>query len=170
MKKVIYTILLTLWMIMMFMFSAQTGTASDKTSGGITGAITQVVQNVFNIESSQTEQLYKTISKIVRKTAHFTAYALGGILAYCTYNSYKKIKLEDLKYIVIFMILYAISDEIHQYFVPGRSAEIRDVLIDVLGANIGILIINKIFLKLGGKNEYKNEHTILSARCWRRRN
>ena len=48
------------------------------------------------------------------------------------------------------MILYAISDEIHQYFVPGRSAEIRDVLIDVLGANIGILLINKIF-ELGGK-------------------
>ena len=32
MKKVIYTILLILWMIMMFMFSAQTGTVSDKTS------------------------------------------------------------------------------------------------------------------------------------------
>ena len=71
MKKVIYTILLILWMIMMFMFSAQTGTVSDKTSGGITGAITQVVQNVFNIESSQTEQLYKTISKIVRKNSTF---------------------------------------------------------------------------------------------------
>ena len=169
MKKILYTTLLILWMLMMFMFSSQNGSLSDKTSGGITGVITHIVQNIFNIENNIKITILSDFKKIVRKTAHFTAYALGGILAYCTYNSYKKIKLEDLKYIVIFMILYAISDEIHQYFVPGRSAEIRDVLIDVLGANIGILLINRIF-ELGGKNECKNEHTILSARCWRRRN
>ena len=151
MKKILYTILLILWMLMMFMFSSQNGSLSDKTSGGITGVITHIVQNIFNIENNQYEQLHRTISMIVRKTAHLTLYILGGVLSYCTYNSYKQVNLNDLKYIVIFMILYAISDEIHQYFVPGRSAEIRDVLIDVLGANIGILIINKIFLKLGGK-------------------
>ena len=38
-------------------------------------------------------------------------------------------------------ILYAVSDEYHQYFVPGRQASVWDVLIyDNLGAAIGMLI------------------------------
>ena len=39
----------------------------------------------------------------------------------------------------LFCLVYAISDEIHKLFVPGRSGEIRDVLIDFTGVLIGIL-------------------------------
>ena len=35
--------------------------------------------------------------------------------------------------------LYAVTDEVHQYFVPGRSCELRDVLVDTSGALTGIL-------------------------------
>jgi VanZ family protein len=41
----------------------------------------------------------------------------------------------------IFCVLLAILDEIHQIFVPGRSAEVRDVLIDTLGACFGLGIV-----------------------------
>ena len=41
--------------------------------------------------------------------------------------------------------LYAVSDEFHQSFVPGRSASIRDVLIDTIGI-IGFYIAAKIFV------------------------
>ncbi|PHS31770.1 MAG: hypothetical protein COA82_09845 [Alkaliphilus sp.] len=40
----------------------------------------------------------------------------------------------------VFCVLYAISDETHQIFVPGRSAQISDVLIDSVGAIVGILM------------------------------
>ena len=33
--------------------------------------------------------------------------------------------------------LYAVSDEVHQYFVPGRSCELRDMLIDACGVAVG---------------------------------
>jgi len=36
---------------------------------------------------------------------------------------------------------YAITDEIHQAFVPGRQAQATDVLIDTLGAAIGLLLL-----------------------------
>lgn len=39
---------------------------------------------------------------------------------------------------LVFCILYAISDEVHQVFVPGRGAQVTDVLIDSFGAFIGI--------------------------------
>ena len=45
----------------------------------------------------------------------------------------------------IISILYAISDEFHQYFVPERAAELKDVLVDSAGALSGIIIIFLIF-------------------------
>ncbi|MBB1503242.1 VanZ family protein, partial [Candidatus Saccharibacteria bacterium] len=56
----------------------------------------------------------------------------------------KKITLDLIKYSLFMSILlsflYACTDEIHQIFVPGRSAQFRDVLIDTLGASFGTLI------------------------------
>ena len=42
--------------------------------------------------------------------------------------------------IVAFCFLYACSDEIHQYFVPGRACMFRDILLDTAGGTVGILI------------------------------
>ena len=38
-------------------------------------------------------------------------------------------------------LLYAISDEYHQSFIPGRSAQWQDVLIDTTGVFVGVIII-----------------------------
>ena len=54
---------------------------------------------------------------------------------------------------VIFLVfLYACSDEIHQLFIPGRSGEILDVLIDTLGGITSIVLYTKIRRE---KNEQK---------------
>ena len=37
--------------------------------------------------------------------------------------------------------LYAVTDEIHQYFVPGRSCEFRDICIDSAGVLCGIFCL-----------------------------
>lgn len=53
-------------------------------------------------------------------------------------------KLKQNKRIWISLIvgvLYASSDEIHQYFVPGRSARVFDVMIDSAGVCLGICIV-----------------------------
>ncbi|MFQ8632799.1 MAG: VanZ family protein, partial [Intestinibacter bartlettii] len=55
-------------------------------------------------------------------------------------------------------VLYAISDEIHQYFVPGRACQFRDVMIDSCGALFGIaviVILKKMVNKI--KNIYNNK-------------
>jgi VanZ family protein len=40
---------------------------------------------------------------------------------------------------ILFSMLYASTDEFHQLFVEGRSGSVRDVMIDTLGATLGIL-------------------------------
>lgn len=55
-------------------------------------------------------------------------------------------------------VLYAITDEIHQIFVPGRAFQISDILVDSTGALIGVIasfVILKVILyimKRGNKN------------------
>lgn len=41
----------------------------------------------------------------------------------------------------LFIFLYAISDEVHQYFVPMREASVIDVLIDTAGGLIGVAAV-----------------------------
>ena len=105
-----------------------------------------------------------TLIFLVRKTAHFTEYAILGGLFFLNLRNWlksnttlvkiskpqttktvaKKVTLGLIKYSlfmsILFSFLYACTDEIHQIFVPGRSAQFRDVLIDTLGASFGTLI------------------------------
>ena len=37
--------------------------------------------------------------------------------------------------------LYACSDEFHQLFINGRSGQVSDVLLDTIGAGLGILMV-----------------------------
>ena len=48
---------------------------------------------------------------------------------------------KKILYTCIFCIIYAIFDEIHQIYVPGRTGKVIDVVIDTLGAFMGIAII-----------------------------
>lgn len=91
------------------------------------------------IESSEvSSNLY------VRKLGHLTEYALLGFFS-CSYIMQKTaVKIHSLLYSFLFLFLYAISDEFHQYFVPGRNGNIIDVFIDFLGGSIGIFILYKM--------------------------
>ncbi|MCJ7539942.1 MAG: VanZ family protein [Desulfobacterales bacterium] len=80
------------------------------------------------------------------KMLHFTAYALLGALFLRAFKT-TRIK-HHLKLIftlsVLFSALYGISDEIHQSFVPYRTADAMDALADILGSAFGVYIFFKI--------------------------
>ncbi|MCX7694350.1 MAG: VanZ family protein [Caloramator sp.] len=83
-----------------------------------------------------------TFGFFVTKYVHFFLYMFLGSLVfmYIKNNNLKNKFLVS----VIFCSIYAISDEVHQYFVPGRGARALDVLIDSAGAFIGISLIKII--------------------------
>ena len=88
------------------------------------------IANIFNITNTS------TLSIIIRKLAHYTEYLILGILVINLNNN----KNKGLYLSMIVCLLYAISDELHQYFVPGRSCQLVDVTIDFIGALTGIFI------------------------------
>jgi VanZ family protein len=57
--------------------------------------------------------------------------------------AFEKIQVKDLRNAllsVIVSLLYAISDELHQVFVPGRAGELKDFLVDASGVVIAVII------------------------------
>lgn len=102
------------------------------TSSSRSGAIVQTVQGW----GVATETDFLTF--LVRKSAHITAYFIFGILVYNVIRLYRWPLRRAVLVSIAIVLLYAVSDEFHQYFVPGRSSEIRDVLIDTTAGVVGI--------------------------------
>lgn len=75
---------------------------------------------------------------ILRKAAHVGEYAvLGFLIARAVRPSVAVRTTPVLLLTVVLCVLYAISDEVHQVFVPGRVGSLRDVSIDGIGSVLG---------------------------------
>ncbi len=84
------------------------------------------------------------------KVKHFGFYGIYGILlvrAFYFQGWSLSLQKHAFRASVIFGVLYAISDEIHQYFVPGRQMDAMDVLADALGIAVLGLLYWKIVLR-----------------------
>ena len=142
-KMIILTIIIILWMAFIFSMSAKNSTQSSSISGGFTYKILSMFFAQFrSIDKTTQDSIVEGLQFVVRKGAHFTAYAILGGLCFADLRVLDKFKLK-INFIIALVIsaLYAASDELHQYFVPGRSCEIRDVMIDSLGALTGIIVV-----------------------------
>lgn len=136
MKHMILPILLALLMGFIFLMSAQPADDSTETSSRFCTLAAHVLLSDFEDFDTVTQnQIIEKLSFAVRKTAHFTEYALLGFLWYMWLRKRKYSPLTALAATA----LYAVTDELHQAFVPGRSCELRDVLVDTSGGLFGII-------------------------------
>ncbi len=156
MKKIIITILL--WSLVaglmgfIFSMSAQPATQSSETSGNTLRAILNVVYPGFKkLDEARQLEIIEQNQYFIRKTAHFSAYTLLGILVSLAMAQHIR-RFSLISFIIA--TLYAISDEIHQLYVPGRSGQISDVLLDSAGVALGCVMIF-ILYKLINKERAK---------------
>jgi VanZ family protein len=82
----------------------------------------------------------------VRKCAHLTEFAILALLLWRAFRKPVKGDTRPWSWIearnaLIGVVVYASSDELHQYFVPSRQASIWDVLIDATGGALGLLAL-----------------------------
>ena len=128
-KLVLAWTLLILWMLFIFIMSSFNGIMSSNQSG----SIAVLIYNLFDI--SDTEK----VSFIVRKCAHVSEFFILGILVINLVSKYNVKHIYLISFIIC--VLYASSDEFHQLFVPGRSGQVTDVLIDLIGVVLGLLLV-----------------------------
>ena len=132
-KNKISLLLVILWMIFIFVMSSFDATSSSNQSNFIVDIITSII-NIKDIG---------LLSLIIRKLAHFIEYFILGVLVINFITRYDK----KIIIAILLCIIYATSDEIHQIFVPGRSCQIIDIMIDSLGSIMGIYLYKLITKK-----------------------
>lgn len=116
-------------MIFIFIMSHTNGNDSSNQSN----FIAKMILEFINIDQN-------TLTFIIRKIAHMSEYAI--LLLFVYYGIHKTIRYKyTLLGSLLISFIYACSDEIHQLFIPGRSGQFTDVLIDTSGALIMLLII-----------------------------
>ena len=94
------------------------------------------------IQSAQPGPEYLPDVRFTDKFLHFCAYGLLGILFF---RAYETLPLKSTRNLLILISIgsatfYGISDEIHQYFVPSRQADIMDVIANTLGSICGVYL------------------------------
>lgn len=157
-KKLLSTVLVIIWMLTIFYFSNQQGTGSSNTSKKVSMIIVNILDIKNEMTEEQKEEIVKIIEPIIRKLAHYTLYMLGGILIINSVNAYIKEDKSAIMYGSMFGVMYAISDEIHQLFVKGRSGKVADVVIDSIGIFTGIaiyLLLKKLIEAIVGRKKIK---------------
>lgn len=147
-SKIISIILVIWWMIVIFSFSNQQGKVSGNISKTIATKIVEMVDIQNRIIHEQKDIVIQKVEAVIRKVAHYSIYALGGILIINCMYTFTSQEKRAIIYSTIIGVIYAVSDEMHQLFINGRSGKVTDVIIDSLGILTGItiyLLIQKIF-------------------------
>jgi VanZ family protein len=153
-KQIISWLAAVLWMGLIFWLSHQPGGESS----GLSLVITERIFSIISVVIPAGWLDFEFFHTLVRKGAHLFAYFTLGVLLM---NALGRSGITGMGRLLIafgISVLYAISDEIHQLFIPGRSGELADVFIDSAGAAVGIglyMIVSKLKPLLPNKTTRK---------------
>ena len=135
-----YWLPLAAWM--MIIFFASSDRQSFHHSSRIIGPL---LHWIFPGITAETED---QLVFLCRKGAHFLEYAFLGILAWLALRSLqprpRPWNRNDAVKALTIVFVYAISDEIHQAYVPSRQGAAVDVLIDTAGGAAGLFLVSAV--------------------------
>lgn len=163
-KKRVYWIFLILsfiWMGIIFFFSAQPAKVSAKLSTETVDWLLSPSSSKHSVVQRLTEALRYLDQKgilefLVRKCAHMAEYGILAIFLGITIRFHRKWNGKWQIKTICICFLYACTDEFHQLFVPGRAGQLRDVVIDTVGAICAVLVVGLLFgiLKKDKQRQY----------------
>lgn len=138
--------------IIIFCFSAQPADQSTETSDFVSRLLLWIGTRIglFSGEPEQYAGMLEAMSMPVRKCAHISEYAVFHVtILYALYQwGLRGRKWLTAGFFLVFF--YACTDEIHQLFVPGRSGQFTDVMIDCIGA---VLITAGLVWRVGQETQ-----------------
>ena len=145
-KEIISWLLVIIWMIIIFVLSNTPAKVSTKDSKQVIEntivVSTNITNNVgitnYHPTESELKKLVKKLNGPLRETMHSVEYLILAILLLIALNN-SNIKKKYLISIAICFI-YCLTDEYHQTFISGRAFELKDILLDTIGASLGLLI------------------------------
>ncbi len=144
--RIILWVLVLGWIAVLFSLSAQPADVSGKMSGDILENIyDNTGEKVIDKERFDKDLFVRANQGRIRRIAHLSMFSVLGILtaAASLYSLGKTVK--GLVTALVITVSYSFIDELVQLVTPGRSFEWGDLVRDLLGSFIGILLIYLIF-------------------------
>ncbi len=133
-KKIYFAVSLIIvitLLVLIFYLSHENGEDSTETSGWFTG----LLNFIFPFELTET---------FVRTMAHFSEFACLSFFMNNLFVAYKD-KLSPVIACTLSFV-YAITDEIHQIFVPGRACQFIDMMVDLAGIVSGMIVYAVVYM------------------------
>lgn len=135
--------ILVLLYIIIFCFSEEDGESSSALSSRVTGIIWQIYHKIMGngTKGGVPQGAALPLEGLIRKLAHFVEYLCVGFVSYSLVVMWHKPAGLGSLAVVIQLALSAGLDEFHQSFIPGRYASVGDVMIDVAGGVMGMMLL-----------------------------
>lgn len=131
---------LFVWLLLIFILSHEPAGESSTRSAVIVDAVGGVLPFTNDF-----------LTFLVRKSAHIVAYFILGLLVFNVVSEYKLRAKYAIALSIACVFAYAVFDEVHQLFVPGRSGEVRDVVLDTVAGAVGVSLCYFIYTRLQRK-------------------
>src|SRR5699024_4908630 len=144
--KLISWIPIFVWMALIFYLSHKPASSSNELSTAVMVVFIHTISTFIPIHLNLC-----IFHHFFLKISYFFLYFMIGLLVINALKRHVSIKWKFVALSLIICILYAISDEVHQLFILGRSGEMRDVFIDSTGSATGIavyILLSKTFRKI----------------------
>ena len=157
--RIIFSIIIILNCIFIFIFSCDNGENSTNKSGFVVDLLLKMFPQYEQMSEMEQHEFRENLTFVVRKIAHFSEYVPIGIFGVLLLNTFAMKNKFKYLFTQLFGTLYATSDEIHQLFVAQRECHIRDVFIDSCGVAFGALIV-LLIIHLHKKHKAKKMATV----------
>lgn len=142
-RKIIKIIIILLWFGVIFYFSQQNSKESLDISNSFLVKFVEMAKG-HKLTNNEKLGLTKKFTLYIRKFAHFFLYAILAIFVFLLLREFITIDYQLILFTILICFIYAITDELHQYFIPGRTSRAFDVLVDTSGATISTMFTYSI--------------------------
>jgi VanZ family protein len=140
-----------LWAAVIFNFSTDAFSSSNTSS---------VLKEILSwlVPKITTEQ-FDVVHLATRKFGHWAEYLVLSVLLLRALKSdwRKRWQWRSVAWTLSFVLIYAVADELHQVFVPNRSAVVNDVLVDFFGGACGVLWMYTLRKRSNAREEYHGD-------------
>ena len=146
-RQIVFLVWSILFAVMIFCFSARTGVESTGDSYTVGMEFGRLVHSDFKDWTENAQLAFaEKVDHPIRKLAHATEYAVFAMLLCGVWLDARRKRRRSVVCAWGTATVYAMTDEFHQLFVPGRSGQVKDVLLDSCGAAVGVLILMLVML------------------------
>ena len=141
-RKTIFIVLMcVIWLCLIFYNGSRQGEISQSSSK----EIIEIVSRFVEIPPATINELgikFSDINFYVRKNAHFFEYLVLSIFMCSAARHFTLSKSTEIFLLLFLLLFFPVADEFIQKYIPGRTSNVLDIIIDFSGAMLGMILFN----------------------------